>query len=104
LPSTTRGVGDGLELVLGNEAKLLIEPWLTGVRLRFADRLLYLPLGPLKVGNWSIGPADGWLVVSAPEERAPYLGELRAEPTIELCRGDELREHAGGSVRVRVAG
>jgi len=98
-------VGARLELVLGGEVSLSVEPWPIGARLCFAGRVVHLALGPLAVGTWSIAPAaDGWLELSAPRDRPPWLGELRSEATIELCRGDELRERPGGPVRVRVAG
>ena len=98
-------VGGRLELLLGDEASLAIERWQAGVSVQFGERLVHVPLGPLTVGAWAIAPgADGWLELFAQNGLPPWLGELRTERTIELCRGDELREHAGSPVRVRVLG
>jgi hypothetical protein len=98
-------VGERLELLLGGEVTFTIEPCPIGARLGFAGRVVHVALGPLRVGAWSIAPAeDGWLELRAPHDRPPFLGELRSEATIELCRGDELRERPGGPVRLRVAG
>jgi hypothetical protein len=98
-------LGKRLELLLGNEVRLMVEPWQAGVRLQLGERSVHAPLGPLSVGSWSIAPGvDGWLELAAQDGQPPWLGDLRAELTIELCKGDELREHRDGPVRMRVAG
>ena len=97
------GVGAGLELLLGGDVPMRIEPHGDAVRVEIAGRNLYAPLGPLEIGAWRVEPGDDdWLELSADPAAPVLLGELRVDPVIELCRGDELRERPAGDVRLRV--
>jgi hypothetical protein len=89
-------------LVLGGEVELRVGPWgERGVSVRVGVERHIAPLGPLEFGPWLIDHArDFWIEASS---KAPfYLGHLRADSKVELCRGDELRSEASGAARIKV--
>jgi hypothetical protein len=95
-------VGSGVELMLGGDVPLRVAPWSSGVRIDVAGETLHAPLGALQVGSFELALGDDrWLELVAAAEPA-LLGGLRVEREIELCRGDEIRESAGGPARIRV--
>lgn len=96
-------VGAGVDLELGGEVGVHIEPWRDGVRVAFGGRTVHAPLGPLVVGRWSVEPSeDGWLELSAPADGAPCRGPLRLDARVQLLSGDALSEEPGGPVRLEV--
>ncbi len=99
--ATPLTVREPVELSLGGEVPLTLAPIADGgLRIECGEQIVDAPLGALSVGSLRIAPgADGWLEVDA---RGAFLGGLRVDGTIELCRGDELSESVGGPVRVRV--
>lgn len=94
-------VGEGIELLLGGEVSVALAPWKSGVRVAVGRRVVYAPLGPLDVDGWRIAPApDDWLELEA---RSPaFLGALRVDARLELCRGDALAPAAGAPPRLEV--
>ena len=88
-------VGDGIELLLGGEVSVAVSPWQGGVRVAVGQRVVYAPLGPLELEGWRVAPGtDDWLELEA--RTAAYLGALRVDARIELCRGDTLTREPGG--------
>ncbi len=96
-------VGDGVDLELGGEVGVRIEPWRDGVRIAFGGRTVQVPLGPMVVGKWRVEPAaDGWLELSAPRDAAPCRGKLHLDARVQLLAGDAFSERPGGPVRFEV--
>ena len=97
-------VGDGVDLELGGEVGVRIEPWRDGVRIVVGGRTLHAPLGPLVVGDWRVEPSpdDDWLELMAPEGAPPCRGALRLDARVQLLSGDALSEEPGAGVRLEV--
>lgn len=97
-------VGNGIDLELGGEVGVRIEPWRDGVRIAVAGRTLHAPLGPLEIGRWRVEPSaeDAWLELVAPRDAPPFCGELRLDPRVQLLAGDALSEEPGAVVRLEV--
>lgn len=95
-------VSDRVELALGGDVPIVLEPWQHGgVRVECGGEVMLAPLGPLRFGSWSIEPAaDGWLELDAPD--GACLGALQVQGRIQLCVGDELSETRHGGVKLRV--
>lgn len=92
-----------VELRLGSEVWLALEPWLGGARLSYAGATLELPLGPLALDGWQLDMAsDGWIELSSSGERPAFLSALRAEPELQLCRGDRISAAPNGPPRLCV--
>lgn len=97
-------VGEGVDLELGGEVPVRIEPWNDGVCIVVGGRRVHAPLGPLPVGPWRIAPApdDEWLELEAPAAEAACRGKFRLDARVQLLSGDALAEHPGGAVRFEV--
>lgn len=97
-------VGDGVDLELGGEVPVRVEPWQDGVCIAVAGRRVHAPLGPLVVGRWRIAPSpeDGWLELVAPEGAAPCRGKVRLDANVQLLSGDAFSEELDGPVRFEV--
>lgn len=93
-------VGEGIELQLGGDVHVRIEPWRDGVRVVVGGQTVYAPLGSLLVGTWRIEPAadDAWLELVAPSEQPPWRGELRLDTRVQLLSGDAFSRKPGGAV------
>lgn len=89
-------VGEGIDVLLGGEVPVSLAPWQGGVRIAVGDRVVYAPLGPLEIHGWRVAPgADGWLELQAASPA--FLGALRVDGRVELCRGDALGVAAGAA-------
>ncbi len=94
-------VGEGIELLLGGEVAVALAPWQRGVRVTVGQRVVYAPLGPLELGGWRVAPGAGdWLELEAGSPA--YLGALRVDARLELCRGDALSREPGAAPRLEV--
>lgn len=102
--SASLEVGPSLELSLGGEVRIGLKPWQDGgVCCALSGRTVYAPLGPLRVGAWTVSRAsDGQLELEAAPGAGLVLNGLKVVAPIQLCRGDELSESIGGAVRLRV--
>jgi len=94
-------VGGGIELALGGEVPVSIEPWKKGVRIRVASDDVCAPLGALEIDGWHIRTGtDDWIELEA---RAPAcLDGLWVDGVIELCTGDAIAASGSAAPRLRV--
>jgi hypothetical protein len=98
-------VGAGLDLSLGGEVPIRIEPTAGGgVRVAVAFAGFEAPLGPLAIGRLRVEACGSeWVRASSTSGRLA-LGSLEIGEPIELQRDDELREQLGGPLKLRVVG
>jgi len=108
--TTLRGVrverldlGGGLDLLLGGEVRVLIEPRPAGgVTIAVAGRRVEAPLGPLRIGELSVALAsDGWVELSATHGRV-ILGALEVNTPIQLAKHDVVRLTRAGPAIIEV--
>jgi hypothetical protein len=94
-----------LALVLG-DAPCLIEPAPPGVTITLSGaRRYYAPLGDFGVCGWRLGhdPEGPYVTLVTPRGfGAPYQGERKMAPCIQLRRGDALSAEPGGPVLLHV--
>lgn len=95
-------IGGGLELKLGGEVPVRVEPHELGVRLEVAGETYVAPLGPLRVGAFTLaldGPGGddaSFVVLRSLPDGPAFRGPLELGREVELCFGDELAETRGG--------
>ncbi|MBI5534675.1 MAG: FHA domain-containing protein [Deltaproteobacteria bacterium] len=99
-------VGAGLDLKLGGQIELRVQPRGDGaLRLQVAGQTWLAPLGPMKIGPFELKIASERVQVTLGDSReAPVLNGLIANVPIDLCRGDEIRETRDGPILLKVAG
>lgn len=86
-------VGSGLELLLGGQVPVRIEPWPGGgVCIAVSGELFVAPFGPLCVGQFVVDRAGDVMVLRAPSSSPPVLNKLTSDAIVDLCWGDEIRQ------------
>lgn len=110
--TTLRGVrvehldlGTGLDLLLGGEVPVLVEPRPSGgVTIVVAGRRVEAPLGPLRIGELAVAlTGDGWVELSSTQGRA-ILGSLEVNTPIQLANRDAIRLTRAGPAIIEVLG
>jgi hypothetical protein len=98
-------LGAGLDLLLGGEVPVLVEPRAAGgVTIVVAGRRVEAPLGPLRIGEFTVAVAsDGWVELSSAHGRA-ILGALEVNTPIELAKHDVVRLARAGPAILEVLG
>jgi hypothetical protein len=95
-------VGDGIDLLLGNEVPLVVRPApeLAGaVALGIGGTRYLAPLGPahLAVGAWRLERgADGWVELVTDDDPPAFAGGMRLDARVTLLRGDAIGRERGG--------
>ncbi len=95
-------VGDGIEVTLGSDVRLLVQPTEEiprGVAVHVAGARYVAPLGPalLGIGRWRLERAeDGWIELATEDAPPAFAGSLRLSARIELVEGDVLACKRGG--------
>lgn len=100
-------VAAGLELSLAGEIPCKIEQCGDGLSVDVAGETRLIPLGPVRLGAWSIVDAhDGderYVVLrTAQGESPPHLGGYRVPAQIELCHGDRFSARRDGPATLAV--
>jgi len=94
-------VGNGVDLKLGGQIPLRLEPWRDGVKVLLTGRVLVASLGPLRVGGFSILRTESG-VLQLCTNVPPVLNGLTAEAAIDLAFGDKVSATRNGPVVVEV--
>jgi hypothetical protein len=95
-------VGNGVDLKLGGQIPLRLEPWRDGVKLLLTGRVVVAPLGPLRVGGFSILRTESGVIQLCASDGPPVLNGLTAEAAIDLAYGDKVSATRNGPVVVEV--
>jgi hypothetical protein len=104
------GVGEGIELRLGDEVPLLVRPATelpSAVAIEIAGARYLAPLGPasLDVGRWRLERGeDGWVELATDEAPAAFAGSLHLGERIALLNGDALATERGAEPVLQVPG
>jgi hypothetical protein len=103
-------VGDGIDLLLGNEVPLVVRPApeLPGaVAVGIGGTRYLATLGParLPVGAWRLerGP-DGWVELATDDDPPAFAGVMRLAARVTLLQGDTIACERGGLPVLRVEG
>jgi tetratricopeptide (TPR) repeat protein len=95
-------VGEGVSLVLGSDLPCRVEPHQDGgVMIAVAGERFRAPLGPLRLGGWSVDLERGeegetFLVLESTASSPAFLADLVAPARIELAVGDRVSRERGG--------
>lgn len=95
-------VASGLDLKLGGQVPLRLEPWRDGVKLLLTGRAVVAPLGPLRVGGFSILRTEAGVLQLCASDGPPVLNGLTAEAAIDLAYGDKVSATRSGPIVVEV--
>lgn len=95
-------VGDGLDLDLGGQVPMRVEPWPGGgAKVSLPGRVVVAPLGPMRIRGFEIAKGDGVFRLRSTGD-CPVLNGLAADATIDLAYGDQIRELRDGPIVVEV--
>ncbi|HNS99918.1 MAG TPA: FHA domain-containing protein [Polyangiaceae bacterium] len=95
-------IGNGIDLLLGGQVPLHIEPWNQGVSLRFANQHIVAPLGPLLIADFTLCRSDTGCMQLHGQTNTPILNDLSAEKCIDLAIGDKIKSLRSGPVLLEV--
>jgi hypothetical protein len=103
-------VGDGLELMLGGEVRLVVKPAQGQpdlLDIEVGGEQLLASFGNLHLGisEWRLERAsDGWVELVTPEGAHPYAGDLSMASRTTLLVGDRIAVKRGGEAALEVLG
>lgn len=94
-------VGEGVSLMLGSDLPCKVEPKEDGnVMITVAGQRYLAPLGPLRVGGWSVDvereDGERFVVLSSTTDAPAFVGDLIAAGRIDLAVGDAISRERGG--------
>jgi hypothetical protein len=97
-------VGSGIEVVLGGQVPVRIEPWRGGgAAISVSGQVFLAPFGPLPVGPFAVDRCGDVMTLSAEASGAPpVLNGLTCDMVVDLCLGDEIRSTRDGPVLLKV--
>ena len=95
-------IGSGMELRLGNQTAVCIEPWRCGAKLSLAGHTIAASLGPLSIAGFVVQRAASGTWILSSNGSPPVLNGLTANSTIELCYGDRIYTTRGGPIVFQV--
>jgi hypothetical protein len=103
-------VGDGLELMLGGQVRVVLSPSSTppdALDIQVGGERYLAPLGPLRLGvvGWRLERAsDGWIELVTDEATPPYVNDLVMVSRTTLLVGDRIAPSRGGQAALEVLG
>ncbi len=97
-------IGAGIDVVLGGQIPVRIEPWRGGGAAISASGQVFLaPFGPLSVGPFAVDRCGDVMTLSAGVSGVPpVLNGLTCDAVVDLCFGDEIRSTRDGAVLLKV--